>query len=350
MKLWIPIFLLILVLGVGGLLYLRGQDLPINEQLADTTQELTDQLPLAEPPLSIQGMREKEYPGSDLQIEETLAPGSNYQRYIASYLSEGLKINGYLTVPTGTPPEGGWPVIIFNHGFIPPAEYRSTERYIAYVDGFARSGYLVFRPDYRGHAFSEGSPEGAYFSPGYTTDVLNAFYSVRRRSDINKDKMGMWGHSMGGNIIQRALVVSPDIKAAVVWGGVVGSYEDMFTYWWNRRSPRPQSSGNGVMGRTNSRQMFVAQNGSPSASSPFWRKIDPAYYVEDISTPVQIHHGLTDETVPWQLGKQYKELLEKAGKTVEYYEYPGADHNLSQPFSLAMQRSITFFDKYLKGT
>jgi predicted acyl esterase len=39
---------------------------------------------------------------------------------------------------------------------IPPAQYRTTERYIAYVDWLARSGYIVFRIDYRGNDRSEG--------------------------------------------------------------------------------------------------------------------------------------------------------------------------------------------------
>ena len=44
----------------------------------------------------------------------------------------------------------------------------------------------------------------------------------------------------------------------------------------------------------------------------------------------------------------YQEVL-AAGKPVEYYEYPGDDHNLANYFNLAMQRTIEFFDKYLKG-
>ena len=47
-------------------------------------------------------------------------------------------------------------VVIFNHGYIPPAQHRTTERYVAYVDAFARNGYIVFRSDYRGHGNSEG--------------------------------------------------------------------------------------------------------------------------------------------------------------------------------------------------
>src|SRR5438094_5714633 len=91
-------------------------------------------------PLAIDAMRQRDYPGSDLVVEQTLAPGSNYRRYVASYRSDGLKIFGLLTVPNGRKPAVGWPVIIFNHGYIPPSQYRTTERYIAYVDGFASHG------------------------------------------------------------------------------------------------------------------------------------------------------------------------------------------------------------------
>jgi len=50
-------------------------------------------------PLSIYAMQHRSYLGSNLTIEQTLSPGSNYDQYIASYLSEGLRIYGLLTVP-----------------------------------------------------------------------------------------------------------------------------------------------------------------------------------------------------------------------------------------------------------
>ena len=134
-------------------------------------------------PLAIDAMRQRDYPGSDLMIEQTLAAGAGYQRFIASYRSDGLKIFGLLTVPNGARPARGWPVIIFNHGYIPPQQYRTTERYVAYVDAFARAGYIVFKSDYRGHGSSEGQPTSAYGSPAYTIDVLNA---SRRCSDIRQ--------------------------------------------------------------------------------------------------------------------------------------------------------------------
>src|SRR6185436_7260660 len=149
-------------------------------------------------PMSIQALRNGMYPGSDIVIQQELDRGANYRRFYTYYLSEGLKIYALLTVPDGEPPAGGWPAIVFNHGYIPPDVYRTTERYIAYVDLIARSGYIVFRPDYRGHGNSEGEAQGAYNSPDYVVDVLNAVASVKRYPDTDVNRIGMWGHSMGG--------------------------------------------------------------------------------------------------------------------------------------------------------
>ena len=90
--------------------------------------------------MTIAALRQGVYPGSEIVIEAELERGVNYSRYYAYYLSEGLKIYALLTVPDGEPPQSGWPAIVFNHGYIPPDVYRTTERYIAYVDSLARSG------------------------------------------------------------------------------------------------------------------------------------------------------------------------------------------------------------------
>lgn len=39
-------------------------------------------------------------------------------------------------------------MIVFNHGYIRPTDYRTTERYGGYVDAIALRGYIVFKPDY----------------------------------------------------------------------------------------------------------------------------------------------------------------------------------------------------------
>ncbi len=96
-------------------------------------------------PLTIEAMRQRSYPGSDIKIEQTLPDGSNYKQYIASYKSDGLKIYALLTVPAGQKPKDGWPVIIFNHGYIDPQTYQTNPtvgQYAKYVTPFAENGYL----------------------------------------------------------------------------------------------------------------------------------------------------------------------------------------------------------------
>ena len=203
-------------------------NIPTNTFIPSVTLTLTP-LPKATAtlipnPMSIEFMRAGDYPGSEITIVNELDRGLNYHRYYAYYLSEGLKIYALLTIPNGEVPEGGWPALVFNHGYIPPNVYRTTERYIAYVDEIAKAGYVVFRIDYRGHDASEGDATGAYGSPGYQIDVLNAVASIKQYPEVNPDKIGMWGHSMGGYLTLRTMVISKDVKVGVIWAGVVASY------------------------------------------------------------------------------------------------------------------------------
>ena len=289
-------------------------------------------------------MRTGEYPGSDIVIEQVLDPGVNYNRYYVSYLSEGLKIYALMTVPMGEKPATGWPAIIFNHGFIPPDVYVSTERYIAYVDLIARSGYIVFRSDYRGHGNSEGEANGAYSSPDYTVDVLNAVSSMKRHPDADPDRIGMWGHSMGGYITLRSMVIRDEIKAGVIWAGVVASYPDLLSRWRRRTSattaptPNPRSWRNSL----------VRQYGSPDENPEFWNSISANSYLNDVSGPIQLHHGTADEDVPLEFSELLFYQLLNAQQNVELYKYEGDNHNISNNFSTAMQRTIEFFDTYVK--
>ena len=296
-------------------------------------------------PLQISAMRARQYPGSDITIEETLDPGVNYNRYYVSYLSEALKIYALMTVPNGEKPATGWPVIIFNHGYIPPDVYVTTERYVAYVDLIARSGYIVFRSDYRGHANSEGEARGAYSSPDYTVDVLNAVASVKRYPDADPNRIGMWGHSMGGYITLRSMVITKDIKAGVIWGGVVASYPDLLTKW--RRGPG--ASAPPTPSARSWRFSLVQQYGSPEENPEFWNSISSNSYLSEISGPLQLHHGTADEEVPLEFSEiLYYEMLD-ANQYVELYKYPDDNHNISNYFSTAMQRSIEFFDRFVKA-
>ncbi|MEF2277121.1 prolyl oligopeptidase family serine peptidase [Deinococcus sp. YIM 134068] len=279
---------------------------------------------VARQPISIQALRAREYPGSALSVVQTLPPGVGYTRQVVSYESDGLTIYGLLTVPKRTPPAGGWPAIVFNHGYIPPDEYRTTQRYVAYQDAFARAGFVTLKSDYRGHGDSEGVALGGYDDPGYTVDVLNAAASLKRDARVNAGRLGLWGHSMGGQLSLRAMLVDRDLKAASLWAGVVAGYDVLATDW--NRGP---GAGRPTLDPLNRRYL---------------RALSPNAFLRELNgRPIQLHHGTADEDVPYSFQQALARDLRAAGQGVEAYRYEGDNHNLSGNLRLALDRSVAFF-------
>ncbi|MVN85930.1 prolyl oligopeptidase family serine peptidase [Deinococcus sp. HMF7620] len=291
--------------------------------------------------MSIPAARQKAYPGSALTVRQTLAAGSTYTRQVVSYQSDGLRINALLTVPRGTPPKGGWPAIVFNHGYIPPNVYRTTERYVAYQDAFARAGFVTLKSDYRGHDSSQGEALGGYYAPGYTTDVMNALSSLKRDGRVNAARIGMWGHSMGGFLTLRAMVIDRQVKAGVIWAGVVGDYHQLLNEWNN---PVPASIPARIL---NLRKQAVAKYSTPRQNPQFWNQLSATSYLRDLGGPVQLHIGTADKEVPVAFHTSLATRLKALGKPVQNYVYPGDNHDLSRNLRVALDRSVKFFQQHL---
>lgn len=310
-------------------------------------------------PLQIEEMRQRSYPSSPITFEQTLNPGRNYSRYIVSYESDGYKIYALMTIPAGTAPDTGWPVIVFNHGYITPELYRTTENYVAYVDNLAQHGYIVFKPDYRGHGSSEGGPEigGGFGTPDYAVDVLNAIAALQAYEGADPDRIGMWGHSMGGQITLRAMVVSQDIKAGVIWGGVVAPYPDIIDVWdyigQNEPFPPGYTQAEALRWGQNFSDWvaeFSATYGTFEENPDLWATISPNSYLEDLSGPIQLHHSVADIIVPLAWSQTLVSELQAIGfEDYEFYTYPNDNHNISVNFDAAMQRTLNFFATHLQA-
>ncbi len=319
---------------------------PTPEITLEMTPEATEEAPAFEVgnDLTIAALRELEIEGSDILIEQNLPDGYNYSRYIASYISEGNKIYGLLTIPFGDTPEGGFKAIVFNHGYIPPDVYQTTERYVAYVDMLAQSGFVVFKIDLRGHGNSEGEPIGSYFSPAYTIDAISALRSLQRMDIIDPDGIGMWGHSMSGNLVLRAMEVEPDVKAGVIWAGAVYSYNDFAQYAITDTSfvRQPDSPGS-----RRSSEIFDTY-GRPDLAVPYWQAVSLTENIEYLEHPLQLHHAVDDDVVNIGYSRDLSAVLDANDKVYESYEYQTGGHNISSPsFETAMSRTIAFFRENL---
>ena len=150
---------------------------------------------------------------------------------------------------------------------------------------------------------------------------------------------------MGGYITLRSMVITKDIKAGVIWGGVVASYPDLLTKW--RRGPG--ASAPPTPSARSLRLSLMQQYGSPEENPEFWNSISANSYLSEISGPLQLHHGTADEEVPLEFSELlYYQMLD-ANQYVELYKYPDDNHNISNSFGTAMQRSIEFFDRFVKA-
>lgn len=339
-KFHLIILLILLFIFISLILNTVVKNYFSNKSPQSETSLMPTQSPIPFYDLTVSYLRSRNYQSSLGNLEK-VSDNQNYTSYLTSYNSDGLKINGLLVKPKGLEPEDGWPAIVFIHGYIPPAAYKTTQNYNTYVNFLARKGFVVFKIDLRGHDNSEGEPGGAYFSPDYVIDVLNAHAALQSADFVNSQKIGLWGHSMAGNLVMRTMAVKPEIPAAVIWAGAVYTYVDFVKYGIadNSFQPLPTDS---VRGRRR-RQLFETY-GQPSADSEFWKQVVPTSYLSDLKGAIQIHHATLDPVVNIGYSRNLNKLLDQTSVPHEFYEYQSGGHNLTgTAFTQAMQRTVKFY-------
>lgn len=343
------ILILIGIFIFFGIVFISNQNLKYKTPLTDVIQKASESSILQPSPyeeITIPYLRKKEYKSKLGELKE-VAQHPNYTSHLTSYISDRLKINGLLTKPTGPIPEGGFPAIVFVHGYIAPTTYITLEKYEDYVDYLAQNGFVVFKIDLRGHGDSEGEPGGGYFWADYVTDTLNAHSALETSGFVNKKNIGLWGHSMAGNTVMRSMAVKPTIPAVVGWAGAVYTYTDQREYEINDQSYRPAQARTGT--RNNRQEMFNTV-GSPSAESAFWKSVAPTSFLNDIKGAIQIHHAKDDTVVDIRYSRNLMSYLDKTSIPHELFEYDYGGHNIiDSSFSIAMQRTVEFYKKYLNN-
>lgn len=360
-KLWIILGVCILFL-VPVLTYIfRMENSPMQNPLSkNVAQLIPSPTPMPFNEITIPYLRDRTYTSTLGPLEE-LSQNANYTSFLTSYDSDGLKVNGLLTIPrdSSVSPQvtdssnqnilrndiKKYPAIIFIHGYIPPKQYQTTQNYASYVDYLARNGFVVFKIDLRGHANSEGEPSGAYYSSDYIIDTLNAYAALQKTDFVNPEKIGLWGHSMAGNVVMRSFAAKPTIPAVVVWAGAVYSYKDFGEYGISDSSYQlPQMNTE----RVRKRQQLLATYGEPKSGNQFWDLVAPTTFLDDLKGAVQLHHATNDNVVDIRYSKNLNEFLNKTSVEHEFHEYATGGHNLSDAsFTQAMQQTVDFFKKHL---
>jgi fermentation-respiration switch protein FrsA (DUF1100 family) len=275
----------------------------------------------------IAGMRGRRYPGSEVVLHGKFGESPQYTTYLIFYTSEGLRISGMMNVPKG---RGSFPVIILCHGYIHPDKYATGNDTWREADYLAKNGYLTIAPDYRNYAASDDAV--SFFHIGYAEDILNLIGSLGSIKGANRNRIGLWGHSMGGAVALKAAVVSKKVDAVVVFGSV---HADERVNYYNG-----MGNGPGPIG--------VARFGSPQQNRLSYRRISPINYLDRIPA-LSIHHGTDDTIVPYQWSEDLFEAAQEEGIVAELHLYRDAEHTFRlKDWDLAMENTLAFFDAHVK--
>ena len=286
--------------------------------------------------------KQASFPSNQIGLVKDLGTKDNIKTQIINFgvPVDNLTEYALLKMPSSPPPVGGFPVIILCHGYISPAKYKTTFGYLSDMDFYARHGFAVIKPDFRGQGLSsgQGKANSAYYSMNYNTDLMSLISAVKQTPYLDSSNLNLWGHSMGAYIAFRASVVSNDVKAAVLLSSPIASLDDLF----NTYIP-PSDENNSQALKT--RQSIFKKYGTPGSASAFWAKASPTNYINQTSSRYQIHVGLHDTVVPPQLSSNLDSELNKLKRTHEFYTYDEGLHSLQAQRSLIWARSLKFLNQ-----
>lgn len=143
---------------------------------------------------------------------------TNIERKDVTFKSEGLNCSGWYYAPKNLKPGVKLPAIVMAHGFSAVKEMN--------LDGFARrfaeSGFIVLVFDYRYLGASEGEPRGQIFYSYQITDYRNAITWVSLQTEVDTERIGIWGTSFSGAHALCVAALDKRIKAAVVQAPYTG--------------------------------------------------------------------------------------------------------------------------------
>ncbi len=295
-------------------------------------------------PVSVLGLSQQRHRGDRLRLGAVRERTAAYTSYDVRYRSrsttprgeESYTISGVLNVPRG---RGPFPAVVLAHGYIDPAIYVRGQGMTRERGYLAARGYVALHVDYRNHAESDDDPRSAIrMRLGYSADVINAVKALRASSDVpvDDDRVALFGRSMGGGVIIKALVAEPGlVQAAAPWASVSSLEADNY-----RQFIRPDPEDSGL------RDELARRYGTPERNPRFWRENSSRPYFGRITEPVLMVHGRFDDTCPPPWARATQGALARAGVDSRLVWYDDG-HAFGPAFNAAMARTVRFFDRRL---
>jgi len=346
MKRWIGVAAIAIGVGIGGMMIWRGEEIlsPKGREREVEERKLEkydfDNLRKGRGRIYAARTSEIEFLGEIKEVEERRKALGRERIYAFltqrfRFQSQGKWIMGMVNQPIGRERRSAFPTIIMIRGYADKEGYYTGSGSWKMADYLAGKGYATFSIDFLGFGGSEEEStdilEARFIK---VVNVLDLIEVVKALPWVDKDKIGIWAHSNGGQIALSVLEVTGENYPTVLWAPMTEAF--------------PQSVVSTVDENIEGGRYVKAE------IDKFLKKYDSRKYafenyLEWIEAPVLILQGTADEwcKVEWQ--EELRDKLRGLGKKAELVVYPSDDHNLSKNWDEAAERSEEWIDTYLKA-
>lgn len=218
---------------------------------------------------------------------------------------DGLKLNGYLTLPKRAEAKN-LPVVVIPHDG--PGK-RNSWGYDAEVQFFANRGYAVLQVNYRG---SKGYGKD-FYAAGFKQwggkiqdDIDDGVQWLIQKKIANPQRIAIYGNGLGGYIALNAAIKSPKLyKCAASNSGVL----NLFSYL---ASIPPFFKSN--------LQMFYEILGNPDTDVDYMRQASPIFHADKVGIPLFITQNTKDPRINASDAIRFVKDLKKRNASVVYFE------------------------------
>lgn len=250
---------------------------------------------------------------------------------------QGRNIVGTMLTPEGN---GLFPAVIICHGF---KGHRNSLKLKEVADELLNHGIASLRFDFF-NAPGESSVPFEEMTLSYELEILDqAVAFVKTLKEIDADKTGLTGHSLGGLVVAWYSSYHPEVKSLAVLSAVYN-----FLIMWK------DEYGEGIT-------QEMKEKGFAYVYSDILNKdlklklgfyIDAENYdmdkvINNINCPLFILHGTKDEAVTLEHAQHFYDRSQSPIKEVKIIK--GADHNYTKPGNLDEVKTVvaSWFKKTL---
>jgi dipeptidyl aminopeptidase/acylaminoacyl peptidase len=247
--------------------------------------------------------------------------------------NDGFDVQGWLLLPLHADATAKLPLIVSVHGG-PAAAVTPSFGGPGLYTALLERGYALFRPNPRG-SFGQGErftqANVRDFGYGDLRDILSGVDAAAKVAPIDSGRLGLTGGSYGGFMSMWAVTQSTRFKAAVAVAGI----SDWLSYYGE----------NGIDA------WMIPYFGASAYDDPaIYARSSAINYMHNVKTPTFAYVGERDIECPAAQTQEFWHAMKAMNVPTSIMIYPGEGHGLRDPQNLAdaMQRSLAWFDKYLK--